>query len=69
MMALHSNRLVTRAIQDRPENPGPLNGQMLATRSLTELRRLSPEYLYRFVSYIDTMLWLQQAGADKIESK
>jgi hypothetical protein len=34
---------------------------MLATRSLSAMRRLSPEYLSRFVSYIDTLLWLQCA--------
>ncbi len=61
MQTLHSNRVVARAIQVRPETPGPLNAQMLATRSLTALRKLSPEYLSRFVSYIDTLLWLQCA--------
>ena len=61
MQTLHSNRVVSRAIQVRPETPGPLNAQMLATRSLTALRKLSPEYLSRFVSYIDTLLWLQRA--------
>ena len=61
MQTLNSNRVVARAIQVRPETPGPLNGQMLATRSLATLRQLSPEYLSRFVSYIDTLLWLQCA--------
>ena len=61
MQTLHSNRVVARAIQVRPETPGPLNAQMLATRSLATLRKLSPEYLSRFVSYIDTLLWLQCA--------
>ena len=61
MQTLHSNRVVARAIQVRPETPGPLNAQMLATRSLATMRKLSPEYLSRFVSYIDTLLWLQCA--------
>ncbi len=61
---LHYDRLVTRAIEERPENPGPLNAQMLATRSLSAMRKLSPNYLTRFVSYIDTLLWLEQTIDD-----
>lgn len=57
----YANVLVTHAIEERPENPGPLNGQMLATRSLSAMRNLSPGYLNRFVTYIETLLWLQQA--------
>jgi hypothetical protein len=59
---LYYDRLVTRAIKERPENPGPLNAQMLAIRSLSAMRSLSPGYLNRFVSYIDTLLWLERAG-------
>lgn len=65
---LNSDRLVTRAIRDRPENAGPLNSQMLVTHSLSIMRQLSPDYLNRFVSYVDTLLWLTQAG-DEIKSR
>lgn len=58
---LSYEKLVTRAIREAPENPGPLNPQMLVIRSLSTMRDLSPEYLNRFVSYIDTLLWLEQA--------
>lgn len=63
---LYASELATHAIKDRPENPGPLNGQMLATRCLSAMRKLSPSYLNRFVTYIDTLLWLEQAerGSD-----
>jgi hypothetical protein len=57
----YADALVTHAIKNRPEDPGPLNGQMLATRSLAAMRNLSPSYLNRFVAYIETLLWLQQA--------
>jgi hypothetical protein len=57
---LYASELATHAIEDRPDNPGPLNGQMLATRCLSAMRKLSPSYLNRFVTYIDTLLWLQQ---------
>ncbi|MDX9788525.1 MAG: DUF2894 domain-containing protein [Desulfobacterales bacterium] len=64
LATLNSERLVARAIKERPENAGPLNSQLLATRSLFIMRRLSPNYLNRFVSYIDTLLWLEQAGEE-----
>ncbi len=58
----YSDKLVTSAIKERPEDPGPLNTQMLATHTLSVMRNLSPAYLNRFVSYIDTLLWLKHAG-------
>lgn len=61
---LYADRLVAHAIKDRPENAGPLNSQMLATRSLFIMRKLSPSYLNRFVSYMETLLWLEQAGEE-----
>ena len=60
---LHSERVVTQAIQNRPTNPGPLNPQMLAIKSLSTMRELSPDYLNRFVSYVDTLLWLEKSEA------
>lgn len=59
---IHADNLLAQAVQDRPENPGPLNGQMLATRSLSAMRNLSPSYLDRFVSYFESLLWLEAAG-------
>ena len=54
-------KLVARAMKEVPEDAGPLNPQMLVIRSLTTMRELSPQYLNRFVSYMDTLLWLEQA--------
>lgn len=62
-----ADSLVEQAIKDSPENPGPLNPQMLAIRALTNMRDLSPHYLNRFVTYIDTLFWLEQAD-DKSEA-
>ena len=56
----NSERRVARAIQDGPENPGPLNSQALIIRSLSMMQDLSPGYAHRFVSYMDTLLWLEQ---------
>jgi len=69
MKKLRTDQLVTRSLHDRPENPGPLNAQMLAIRTLAALRRISPEYLARFVTYIDTLIWLQAAGEDTDKRK
>lgn len=51
--------MVNRALMARPENPGPLNPHMLAIKSLTHMRDLSLPYLNRFVSYLETVLWLE----------
>lgn len=44
-----------------PENAGPLNSQRLVLRSVELMREVSPAYLSRFMSYVDTLLWLDQA--------
>jgi hypothetical protein len=58
---LNADKLVTQAIDEIPEECGPLNAQRLAARSLAAMRDLSPYYLSRFVTYIDTLFWLEQA--------
>ncbi|MFZ2387771.1 MAG: DUF2894 domain-containing protein, partial [Polaromonas sp.] len=35
---------------------------MLVLRSLALMRKLSPDYLQRFLSHVDTLLWLDQAN-------
>ncbi|MBL8423978.1 MAG: DUF2894 domain-containing protein [Candidatus Accumulibacter phosphatis] len=58
---LSVDRQVTQAIEQGPENAGPLNSHRLVLRSLALMRNISPDYLNRFVSYLDTLLWLDQA--------
>ncbi len=53
---------VDQALVRGPENAGPLNSHMLVLRSLASMRELSPEYLRRFLSQVDTLLWLDQAS-------
>ncbi len=64
------DNLVTRALQAKPENPGPLNPDMLVIRALSTMRDLSSDYLSRFVSYIDTLYWLEQetGGAESVKA-
>lgn len=52
---------VTQAVERGPENAGPLNSHMLVLRTLGLMRDLSPDYLRRFMSHADTLLWLEQA--------
>lgn len=56
----HSQTLVDQSVDQGPKDAGPLNPERLAIRSLSVLQRLSGHYLNRFVSYVETLLWLQQ---------
>jgi hypothetical protein len=58
---LSANKQVTHALDQGPKNAGPINSHMLMLRSLTLMRDISPDYLTRFVSYVDTLLCLDQA--------
>ena len=52
-----TNRLVSR---QAPKNAGPINSHVVALRSLALMRDTSPDYLNRFMSYVDTLLCLDQ---------
>lgn len=53
---------VEQAVEQGPENAGPLNSHMLVLRSLALMRQLSPDYLQRFLSHVDSLLWLDQVN-------
>ena len=53
---------VQRALHREPRNAGPLNSHMLVLRTIELMRDLSPDYLGRFVTQLDTLLWLEQAS-------
>ncbi|HCV13523.1 MAG TPA: DUF2894 domain-containing protein [Candidatus Accumulibacter sp.] len=57
-----ADKQVSQAIERAPENAGPLNSHMLVLRTLASIRDLSPDYLNRLVSHVDTLLRLEQAG-------
>ncbi len=46
------------AMKQAPINAGPINSHMLVLRSLAMMQELSPDYLSRMVSYVDTLLIL-----------
>lgn len=62
MKHVNIDRVIARAIDDGPENPGPHNPQMLAIDALMQMRDLSPAYLRRFAGYVETLLWLENPG-------
>lgn len=57
---LNVDRQLTQSMAQVPKNAGPLNSQLLVLRSLQAMREVSPEYLNRFVSYVDALLCLDQ---------
>ena len=52
---------VEKAAHRAPENAGPLNAHYLVLRTLALMRELSPDYLRRFMSHTESLLWLDQA--------
>ncbi len=60
---LSAERRLTQSLAKLPQNAGPLNSHNLVHQSLTLMRELSPEYLNKFVSYVDALLWVDQANA------
>ena len=57
-----ADALVSHEAETAPTDSGPLNPQKLAIRSLEAMRDLSPAYLGRFISYVDTLFWLERTG-------
>ncbi len=60
---------VTQALAQAPQNAGPINSHMLVLRSLGLMREISPDYLNRFMGYIDTLLCLDEAALAKASPK
>ena len=56
---------VKKAIALAPANAGPINSHMLVLRSLGSMRDISPDYLNRFMAYVDTLLCLDSVDKGK----
>lgn len=52
---------VSQAIAQGPQNAGPINSHMLVLRALGLMRDISPDYLNRFMTHVDTLLCLEDA--------
>jgi hypothetical protein len=42
-----------------------MNSQHLVLRSLQRMRDIAPDYLQGFMSYVDALIWLEQADPTK----
>lgn len=62
---LSVDRQLSQAFAQAPENAGPLNSHFLVLQSLRQMREISPEYLQQFMTYVDALLWLDQAEAGR----
>ena len=63
---LSVDKQLTQALAQAPENAGPLNSHQLVLRSLAVMRDTAPDYLNRFMSYVDALLWLEQAESQPV---
>ena len=59
---LSTEQQLTQTLAQAPENAGPMNSQHLVLRSLERMRDIAPDYLQGFMSYIDTLIWLDHAN-------
>jgi Protein of unknown function (DUF2894) len=57
---LRTDSQVRQSLEQVPTDAGPLNSGSLVHRSLTLMRELSPGYLQQFLSYVDTLSWMEQ---------
>lgn len=64
-----TEKAVAKALQEAPEDAGPLNAHRLVVRALETMQASAPEYLGRFVNYIETLLWLEQASSRLLSGK
>jgi len=62
---LSTEQQLSQTLAHAPENAGPMNSQHLVLRSLQLMRDISPDYLQGFMSYIDTLIWLEHADPTK----
>ncbi|MBL8481930.1 MAG: DUF2894 domain-containing protein [Rhodocyclaceae bacterium] len=62
---LSADRLVAQSLEQAPENAGPINSHSLVLRSLALMREIAPDYLGRFMCQVETLLWLEQADAQR----
>lgn len=59
---LRVDQQLSQSLAKGPGNAGPLNSHRLVLRSLKLMHEMSPAYLARFASHVETLLWLDQAN-------
>ena len=66
---LSTEQQLAETLACAPKNAGPLNSQHLVLRSLQLMREIAPDYLQGFMSYIDTLIWLEHTSPTKPTGK
>lgn len=66
--AYRRERLLARSISRAPDNPGPLNPEMLTIKTLRSLHQESPAYLEALLPFAETLLRLDALLAGIEES-
>lgn len=61
---LSATKQVNQALSLADKNAGPINSHRVVLRSLELMRDISPDYLNRFMSHVNTMLCLDQCDRD-----
>lgn len=56
----NAEKQLRHALDQVPDNAGPLNSNSLVHRTLSLMRALSPEYLQQFLSYVEALSWIEQ---------
>lgn len=59
---LCTEQQLTQTLAQASENAGPMNSQHLVLRALKVMRDRSPDYLQGFMSYVDTLIWLEHVS-------
>ncbi|TGD73367.1 DUF2894 domain-containing protein [Mangrovimicrobium sediminis] len=57
-----AQRLLAQSVAEAPQESGPLNPQKLVTRALASMQELSPQCSARYVTWLNTLLYLEQLG-------
>jgi Protein of unknown function (DUF2894) len=57
---VRTQKQLRQSLAQVPGNAGPLNSSSLVHRSLSLMRELSPGYLQQFLSYVETLSWMEQ---------
>jgi len=59
---------LTQALARKPAQSGPLNSHALVLQSLAMMRELSPDYVRRFMVYVESLQWLEQAATSDVRA-
>lgn len=69
LRTLQAHKQVSQAMAQAPQNAGPINSHMLVLRALGLLRNISPDYLNRLMTHVDTLLCLEAAERQRMPAR